>query len=213
MRGERAAATAECCIEGVSKERVDEFSDRRAGLAMKAVEPATCVPIDPDTGRAVRHGVLLFSVGLVTVGGSGGVPRFATAGPRADGEIAGEVEHEPNLFDRGLSRGRRECSKIVLERVKDGIGGAFPRRDLVFDGGAEEIALRDAIDGEELLELDERHRRDAIAGFKRREGLLPDAGALRNLTLGEVAEVPQLAELQDKVQARPPFKVDAVVKG
>jgi hypothetical protein len=70
-----------------------------------------------------------------------------------------------------------------------------PGRDLKLDGTSEEIALRDAIDDKELLELDERHRRDAIARFKRREGFLSNAGAPRNLTLGEMAEVPQLAEL------------------
>src|ERR1019366_1795815 len=89
-----------------------------------------------------------FADELVAVGGSGGVtPGFVATRPRAGGEVTREVEDEADLLDRGLPRGRRQRVEIVLERVENRIGGAFPGRDLMLDGGAEEVALRDAVHG------------------------------------------------------------------
>jgi hypothetical protein len=64
---------------------------------------------------------------------------------------------------------------------------------------AEEVIFGDVVETQEFSQLRELHGVDAVACFKRADGLFADAGEAADVFLTEPAQAAQFSKLQDDV--------------
>src|SRR5260370_42459807 len=91
-------------------------------------------------------------------------------------DICGRVEHELELRQDALSHRHRQRPEVVEHaRGRDLVFRQLPGRDLLLDAAPEEFGLADAVDVQQLTQLLELQRPDALSRLEGADALFTHA--------------------------------------
>src|SRR5947209_2710746 len=109
----------------------------------------------------------------------------------------GALDHQLELVEQAALDGRRQRAKLVENaRGPDLIFVQLPRRDLDLNAPAEELRRRQAVGGQEALQLRELQRSDPVSRLERADGLHADARKPGHIPLTQAAHAANFAKLQ-----------------
>src|SRR3954453_20195455 len=126
------------------------------------------------------------------------VAQARTAPSRRWGRTSpGALDHQLELVEEAVLDGRRQRAELVDNaRRPDLIFVQLPRRDLDLNAPAEELRRRQAVGGQEALQLRQLQRSDPVSRLERADGLHADARKPGNISLTQAAHAANFPKLQ-----------------
>src|SRR5207253_7179167 len=103
------------------------------------------------------------------------------------------VYHEEKTFSKQLARLLWESSQCGEQLQLSGVQTFQLTEELLLDFVSEKFRKRDVVRGNQLHELRQLHRHDAVTGLERRDGLLAYSRELGDFFLRHTAQAPQFA--------------------
>src|SRR5947209_3772951 len=109
-------------------------------------------------------------------------------------------DHEAELVDKLALQRLRQRVQLIQEPVDgDLVVVELPRGDLLLDPGAEKVRWREAVGGQEALELRQFERADPLSRLERADRLLADARHPGDIFLSEAAHAARFAKFQYEI--------------
>src|SRR5438067_1365505 len=109
----------------------------------------------------------------------------------------GALDHQLELVEQAALDGRRQRAELVENaRRPDLIFVQLPRRDLDLNASAEELRRRQAVGGQEALQLRQLQRSDPVSRLERADGLHSDARKQGHIPLTQAAHAANFPKLQ-----------------